>query len=434
MNVEQERSRSLWMQEGFVQERPLLADEKTDVLVIGGGIAGISTAYELMHQGVDVMIVDRGTIAGGMSARTSAHLSFVPDDYYHELISVRGEQNARAYFESQKAAVARIEAIVEGERVDCDFKRVDLFLYAPDRSGRKTLEKEIEAAQRIGVSGVDWADAPVAGHVEGCLRFPDQARFHPIKYLNTLSAMLKAAGVRVYAQTPVTSVEEKDGRVTAITDRGVRIEANAAVLATNTPFVDPIAIHTTQAPYRTYVIAATIPQAQAPDSLIWDTLDPYHYVRLQRSGGESFLIIGGEDHKTGTRNDAKRRLMRLERWARSRFPGLGEVRYSWSGQVYEPVDYAPFIGPSPSHERIFIVTGDSGSGLTMGVAASLILPDLIAGRQNPWTEIYDPSRKPHSVSARAPLSKRMSVRPGTSPNIYCRPRGQSELAATQDPS
>jgi Rieske Fe-S protein len=122
-------------------------------------------------------------------------------------------------------------------------------------------------------------------------------------------------------------------------------------------------------------------------------------VRLQRLRGDSFLIVGGEDHKTGTRNDAKRRLTRLERWARSRFPGLGEISYAWSGQVYEPVDHVPFIGPSPGHEKIFIVTGDSGSGLTMGVAASLILPDLIAGHQNAWTEIYDPSRKPHSLSA-----------------------------------
>jgi glycine/D-amino acid oxidase-like deaminating enzyme/nitrite reductase/ring-hydroxylating ferredoxin subunit len=387
------------MEQPLAQEQPLLTDEKTDVLVIGGGIAGLSTAYELMRQGVDVMVIDRGTIAGGMSARTSAHLSFELDDYYHELISLRGEENARTYFESQRAAIARIEEIVERERIDCDFARVDLFLFAPDRSGRKTLEKEIEAAQRVGVPGVDWAEAPVAGDVEGCLRFPDQARFHPLKYLKAVAEVLKASGVRIYAHSPVLSVEETDGRVIATTEQGVTVRANAAVLATNTPFVDPVAIHTKQAPYRTYVIAATIAQGHAPDALIWDTLDPYHYVRLQRHGPDTLLIIGGEDHKTGTHNDARRRLTRLERWARARFPNLGEVRYAWSGQVYESVDYVPFIGRNPGHERIFVVTGDSGSGLTMGVAASLILPDLIAGRENPWVELYDPSRKPHSLSA-----------------------------------
>jgi Rieske Fe-S protein len=164
-------------------------------------------------------------------------------------------------------------------------------------------------------------------------------------------------------------------------------------LATNTPFVDPVSIHTKQAPYRTYVIAVSIPRGAVPDALIWDTLDPYHYVRQQKQGREALLIVGGEDHKTGTEDTGKQRLRRLERWARGRFPGLGEVRYAWSGQIYETVDAVQFIGRNPGLKNIFLVTGDSGSGLTTGVAASLIIPDLIAGKKNSWAELYEPSRK-----------------------------------------
>jgi glycine/D-amino acid oxidase-like deaminating enzyme len=393
MNAEQERSRSIWMQKPLPRKAPLRRNIKTDVLVVGAGIAGLSVAYELMKRGAEVAIVDRGVIGGGMTARTSAHLSFQTDDFYHELISVRGEPMARLYYQSQKAAVDRIEALCEKEGIACDFARVDLFVYAPDEEGRRTLEKEIDATKRIGFKGVNWADAPVAGHTEGALRFPNQARFHPLKYLTGLSKILDARGVEIYLGTNIESIDETEDGIVAKTTSGHRIEARAAIMATNTPFVGPAAIHTKQAPYRSYVIAAPIPRGSVPDALIWDTLDPYHYVRLQKQGRETLLIVGGEDHKTGTEDTGKQRVKRLERWARSRFPGIGEVRYAWSGQVYEPADSVQFIGAAPEHEKIFMVSGDSGDGLTGGVAASLILPDLIAGKKNPWAELYDPSRK-----------------------------------------
>ncbi len=393
MNAEQERSRSLWMQQPLPRKPRLNRDIKTGVLVVGAGIAGISTAYELTRQGADVVVVDRGAIGGGMTARTSAHLSFVPDDYFDELISLRGEAMARAYYESQKAAVDRIEALCEEEGIRCDFARLNLFIYAPDEKGRRTLEKEIEAAKRIGFRGVDWADAPVAGHTEGTLRFPNQARFHPLKYLLALAKKVEERGADIYGDTNIVSVEESENGIVAKTSSGHRIEAAAAVLATNTPFVGPATFHTKQAPYRTYVIAAPIARSLVPDALIWDTLDPYHYVRLQKQGRETLLIVGGEDNKTGTEDTGKQRLKRLERWARKRFAGMGDVRYGWSGQVYEPVDAVQFIGAAPRQEAIFMVSGDSGSGLTSGVTASLILPDLIAGKKNPWAELYDPSRK-----------------------------------------
>jgi glycine/D-amino acid oxidase-like deaminating enzyme/nitrite reductase/ring-hydroxylating ferredoxin subunit len=267
-------------------------------------------------------------------------------------------------------------------------------LFAPDKNGRKHLEKEYEAVQRLGLPGVSWADAPLAGRSEGALRFPNQARFHPLKYLSGLARAVEAAGGRIHGDTVVTDVDEGDRRVTCKTESGRTIVADAVVVATNSPFVDRITIHTKQAPYRTYIVAMTIAKSKGPDALIWDTLDPYHYVRRYEGEREDLLIVGGEDHKTGTADDAKQRLRRLESWARKRFPEVKDVRQQWSGQVYEPVDDVQFIGRYPGHKRIYVVTGDSGSGLTMGVTASLLIPDLIAKRKNPWTEVYDPARKP----------------------------------------
>jgi glycine/D-amino acid oxidase-like deaminating enzyme/nitrite reductase/ring-hydroxylating ferredoxin subunit len=394
MNVDHERSRSLWM-DAAPEQRPALAEDiRTKVLVIGAGISGLSTAYELTRAGVEVVVLDRGSIGTGMTARTSAHLAFESDDFYHELISVRGEDAARQYFESQKAAVDRIEEIAKREAIACDFARLALFFFAPDKDGRKHLEKEYEAVQRIGLPNVAWADAPVAGKTEGALRFPDQGRFHPLKYLSGLARAIEAAGGRIHGDTVVSEVEEGDRRVTCKTVSGRTIIAESVVVATNSPFVDRITIHTKQAPYRTYIVTMSIAKSKGPDALIWDTLDPYHYVRRYEGAREDLLIIGGEDHKTGTADDAKQRLRRLESWARKRFPDVKELRHQWSGQVFEPVDNVQFIGLYPGHKRIYLVTGDSGSGLTMGVTASLLLSDLIAKRKNPWTQVYDPARKP----------------------------------------
>ena len=342
--------------------------------------------------------MDRGAIGGGMTARTSAHLSYAIDDFYHEVISANGEDSARQYMESQRAAVDRIEEISADENIDCSFARIDLFLFAPDHRGRRHLEQELEAAGRIGFAGVDWAEAPLQGSTQGCLRFPDQARFHPLLYLSGLSSAFETRGGQLYADTAIISVEETPQGVVARTEGGLTITAGSVVAATNAPFVNRLAVHSKQAPYRTYVITAPVPKGSVIDALIWDTEDPYHYVRLHPREKDDLLIIGGEDHKTGTADDAGHRVKRLEDWARNRFPMLGPVDAAWSGQIYEPVDYLPFIGRSPGHKRVFIVTGDSGEGLTTGVAASLILPDLMQNRKNSWAKPYNPTRKAKSPS------------------------------------
>lgn len=169
------------------------------------------------------------------------------------------------------------------------------------------------------------------------------------------------------------------------TASGYEIHAADVVVATNSPVNVQVAIHTKQAPYRTYAFAAKIAAGTLGDALYWDTLDPYHYVRLQPySADEDIVIIGGEDHKSGEANDGAQRLDALERWARERLPALGEVTHRWSGQVLEPVDFAGFIGRAPGEEHVFIVSGDSGQGITNGLVAGLLVTDLVTTGASPW--------------------------------------------------
>ncbi|PDT43558.1 MULTISPECIES: FAD-dependent oxidoreductase [Sinorhizobium] len=396
MNVQSERSQSLWMATA-AEHRPqlLAANERADVVVVGAGIAGLSVAYELCREGQSVIVVDRGALARGMTARTSAHLASVLDDFYHELIRLRGLEEARQYFRSQVAALDRVEQVQASENIECDFRRLDGYLFAASDEDVSILEREIDACHSLGFSGVAWDALPGTGDGgdRRCLRFPDQGRFHPLKYLDGLIRCIERDGGRLYAETPVVSVEEKDGETIVRTREGREIRARAAVIATNSPINDWIAVHTKQAPYRTYVIAGRVPSGSVVDALYWDTLDPYHYVRLQPSGADhDWLLVGGEDHKTGQVDDQPERLARLTEWAKSRFPQIGDPEFAWSGQVMEPVDHLAYIGRNPGNNNVFVVTGDSGEGLSNGVAGSLILRDLVMGRENIWAGIYQPSR------------------------------------------
>jgi glycine/D-amino acid oxidase-like deaminating enzyme/nitrite reductase/ring-hydroxylating ferredoxin subunit len=396
MNAVKEKSVSLWMNTARMETAaPLSRDEEADVVVVGSGIAGLSTAYELCLFDQSVIVLDRGELGGGMTSRTSAHLTSAIDDLYQELIKRRGPTEARSYLRSRLQAIDRIEEIQQSEAIDCDFQRLDGYLFPAKTADISTLEAEMDACRKIGFRGVKWVDeAPIPDAGTGrSLLFPHQARFHPRKYLAGLIRCIKREGGRLFANTPVVEFTEEKGRVVVTTGRGNVVRARAAVVATNSPINDWLAIHTKQAPYRTYVIAGRVPHGSVVDALYWDTLDPYHYVRLQPHDAKyDWLIVGGEDHKTGEADDADRRLAKIEAWARSLFPSLGRIEYRWSGQVLDPVDYLPYSGVNPGSDAIFIHTGDSGEGLTNGVVGSLVLRDLVRGRKNRTAAMFDPGR------------------------------------------
>jgi glycine/D-amino acid oxidase-like deaminating enzyme/nitrite reductase/ring-hydroxylating ferredoxin subunit len=396
MNVADERTRSIWMDTRVADASELSANAHADVVVIGSGIAGLSTAYELATRGLSVIVVDRGDIGSGMTARTTAHLVSALDDFYAELIKARDLATARTLYQSLAASIDRAEEIQAAENIDCDFRRLDGYLFLAPETSPSDLEDELEACRKLGIPAKDHRERiplQIDG-VHGAIRFPAQARFHPMKYLRGLAQAVQRRGGRLFANTCVTKVSEKDGAVSVETASGHTLTANSVVVATNSPVIDRVAIHTEQAPYRTFVIAGTLPRGSLPDALYWDTLEAYHYVRLQPlSDTEDAVIIGGEDYKSGEANDGERRFRALEEWARARIPALGQITHRWSGQVLEPADYVGFIGKNPGNEHVYIVSGDSGQGITNGIVAGILLSDLITEGQSPWCELYDPGRK-----------------------------------------
>jgi glycine/D-amino acid oxidase-like deaminating enzyme/nitrite reductase/ring-hydroxylating ferredoxin subunit len=382
--------------------RSLDQDVEVDVCIVGAGIAGLSTAYLLGQRGKRVVVVDDGPLASGMTQVTTAHLSNAIDDRFIEIERWHGEEGARLAAESHTAAINCIEQTAKELGADCDFERLDGYLFLAPGDPPDLIDRELAAARRAGLTDAEkFPKAPLDKFDSGpCIRFPNQARFHPLRYLAAIARAIEQQGGKIYTNIHADRVEGGDKAQVNVGPYVIR--AGAIVVATNSPINDLFAIHTKQAPYMTYVIGARVAKDSVTDALFWDTLDAYHYIRLQPmsvdpsldgAGNYDLLIVGGEDHKSGQADDSAMRHARLETWTRARFP-IDEIVFTWGGQVMETIDGLAFIGRNPlDHENVYIVTGDSGMGMTHGTIAGMLLTDLIMGRPNPWEKLYDPSRK-----------------------------------------
>lgn len=392
-------------------------DEEADVCIIGGGIAGLTTAYELLQSGRSVVVLEDGLLGGGMTCRTSAHLSAILDDRFAELERLRGPEAARMAAASHAAAIDRIEEIVSREKIECDFKRVSGYLFpGSERDAAEALaalDEELEAALKAGVTVEKFPRSPVRGFGDvPCLHFPGQGQFHPVRYIEGLARSVIARGGRI-RKAHATAIE--GGDPVHVRAGEYVVTAHSVVVATNVPVNNLVALHLKLAAYMTYVIAIRIPKGSVPTALYWDTDSPYHYIRVEKDHPENasvfpgrerdeepfdLLIVGGEDHRTGDLPEGTPPHAALEQWIRARIPSAGEVVWRWGGQVMETIDGLAYIGKNPlDRHNVYVVTGDSGMGLTHGTLAGMLLTDLITGRDNPWAELYDPSRTPLKATA-----------------------------------
>lgn len=390
-------TRSLWMEVELPAFPTLTSDKKVDVAIVGGGIAGLTCAYALSKLGKSVIVIDQGAIAGGQTARTTAHLSWVLGERYYELEKFFGKDGIKIIAESHAAAIDLIEKIIKEEKIDCDFERVDGYLFTPPEESKDILDKELATLKKIGmeVQKIERAPCCPSFDTETCLKFPKQAQFHVMKYLKGLTEAIVKQGGEIFSNTHAKHFED-GSPCTVKTESGFTITAGSIIVATCTPVNNRVFIHTKQAAYRTYAIAASIPKGSVQTGLFWDTMDPYHYVRLQKdlnNPDADWLIIGGEDHKTGQDPDIESKYSHLEKWAKKRFSMIKKIEHHWSGQVFETMDSIAFIGRNPEDKNIYIATGDCGNGITHGTIAGILLPDLILKKDHPWKNLYDPSRK-----------------------------------------
>jgi glycine/D-amino acid oxidase-like deaminating enzyme/nitrite reductase/ring-hydroxylating ferredoxin subunit len=382
--------------------KELAENIKTDVVIVGGGIAGITIAYCLVKSGKKVVIIEDGCIGSGETGRTTAHIVTALDDRYFEIEKMFGEKKTQLAAQSHARAIDFIESVVRNENIDCDFMRVPGYLFLHPSDKQTSLEKEYEAATKAGLEVQAVNGVPgMINETSSSLKFENQGQFHILKYIKTLADIIEKSGGMIFTSTHAKEIDHFG----VSTDKGFVVTADHIVVATNSPVNNKYTMHLKQFPYRTYVIAAKIKKGSVPNALWWDTGDhdanssipPYHFVRVQPlHEAYDLLISGGEDHPTGLPEGEhlteQERYQRIEEWTRQRFP-IEEVMYKWSGQIIEPMDSLAYIGRNPgAFDNIYIVTGDSGNGITHGTIAGMLITDLINGVKNEWEDLYDPKR------------------------------------------
>ncbi len=388
------KNESLWMasrDDGDFEE--LAGDIEVDVLIVGAGITGLTSAYLLKQSGRRVAVVEQHEIAQGETAHTTAHVTYVTDVRLSELVSKLGEDEARGFWEAGAAAMVEIQRIANELEIDCDLKEVPGYLFAAVdkdlQSEIKTLRQDAELAGEFNFDAVFVETDGLFGRP--AVRFPNQLKFHPVKYALAVAKAVHGDGSYVFTNTSGSHI---DGEKHELRTNAGTIRYDAVLAATHVPIqgergdFDAAFFQTKLAAYSTYAIAAEIPTS--PESLYWDTNDPYLYLRVDQHENATSVIIGGEDHKTGQNDDTASCYERLEAVLMKIFPEAKPYR-RWSGQVIETPDGLPYIGEVG--ERQYVATGFSGTGMTMGTFSAMLLRDLILGHPNPWAGLFDPARK-----------------------------------------
>lgn len=406
----------VWIHVEPYSKRPhftkLSQDLKTDVCIIGAGVAGISTAYELVRQGVQVVMIEAREVLSGETGRTSGHLSSSLDEGFTEIAAKHGEEGAKLAAASHTYALQRVGQIAQELGIECEYRRLpayDISMYPFGTKGHekdvKELAEESDKAKEVGLKAsyepgfkikgwdgkVDQRDAAITH---------DQATFHPTQYLVGLLKWLeKQDNFSCYTYTRAMDVEEKGHgllgfghkEVHITTEAGNTITCKNALEATCVP-LQKLSVVAEMEFMRTYCVAMRIPKKSYEDCMIYDSNDPYIYVRFTACDEkDDYIVVGGCDHKVG-QEDPTGRFEELEQWTRDRYTQVTSTDYKWSGQIFEAVDYLGFIGTNQGQDHVYVVTGDCGNGLTHGVLAGKLISDQMLGKENPWTKLYNPSR------------------------------------------
>lgn len=384
MFTEKDRLHSLWQNIKLPNFPQLNSNKSTEVCIVGGGIAGISIAYELNKRGYNIILLEASTIGSGQTGRTTAHLTYQPEESLSTFVKKLGKIKVKKFIQAHQEAITQIEKNIIKENIACDFKEVDGYFFTTKSN---SINNELRAIKKLNLGLQDVPEIPNFPQLGRAIKYPAQAQFHPLKYINGLLNSLQLHSSFVFENSPVKDFNILKNKIEVITKNNYIITAKYLVVATDTPINNRFHIHTKQAPYRTYVLGFNIdPDFTVP--LMWDDAAPYHYIRKFNST----LIIGGSDHKTGQMPD-ENPFVTLETWSRNKIPGLGEIKHQWSGQIYEPIDQVAYIGKNPGiGNNVFICTGAAGMGMTTGTIASQLIADLIQKKKNPFEKIFSPSR------------------------------------------
>ena len=376
-------------------------------------LSGISISYELINRGLTVVMLEAREVLSGETGRTSGHLAWDLDDGFTEIAAKHGAEATKKAFQSHQWASDHVGRIAKQLDIECEYRKLpgyDVSQYPKSdpkhEDDIKMLQQEVAKAKELGFQA-EWRPGYAVRGWDGKIDqrdaavFPDQATFHPTKYLiGVMKWLAEQPKFSCYTHSRASDVSEKGMKVLGLgskkvevtTEEGHIVTCKNAVEATCVP-LQKLSVVAEMEYMRTYCIAVRIPKGSVEDCLLYDSADAYKYIRMTKcDDNDDYMVIGGCDHKVGQHPQEEREYDELERWVRERFTHAGGVDYKWSGQIYDPIDYMAMIGKNPGCDQIYIVTGDSGNGLTHGVLAGRLIADEITGAENEWASVYNPKR------------------------------------------
>ncbi|MDQ4096021.1 MAG: FAD-dependent oxidoreductase [Actinomycetota bacterium] len=378
-----------------------------DVVVVGGGIVGLTAGLLLKRAGKKVAIIEANKIAHGVSGYTTAKVSAGHGLIYSQITKTLGAEAARIYGESNQAAIGRISSLIDELGVDCDFEPTDNYVYSESPDQVDSLKQEAEAARNAGLPATFTTESTLPFPVAGAVKWTEQAQFHPRKYFVALAEAIDGDGSFVFEHTAATSLKEDSPCVVGTPD--ATISADQVILATHYPTFDRGLFFAKVAPYRAYVVTAKIDSDKAPHGMWITSTSPTRSVRTTPYEDGRLLIITGEGHKVGQEAEPEKRYAALEEWTRSRFD-IRSLEYRWSTQDNQSVDHVPYVGRlTRSSENVFTATGFAGWGMTNGTMSAMLLSDLVQGIDNPWMGLYDSNRFNPAAAAKEFVKENVNV-------------------------
>ncbi|RJF99093.1 FAD-dependent oxidoreductase [Noviherbaspirillum saxi] len=367
----------------------LAAEIDVDVAIIGGGITGITTAALLASSNLRIAVLEAAQVGSGSTGHSTGNLYATVDQHLHKLSAKWGELKTRQVVDSRLRAIDVIENLTRTLGLKCGFSRQPWTLYSmqADASMDAVIENEYQAATRFGLRARLGIDLPLPYPVHKALVVSNQAQFHPLAYVRQLAAAIRSPRCEVYEMSPVTDIDEDTGLIKTLQGR---VHAQHIVMATHTPLGISL-LHTELGVYREYAVAAPLLEPQLGGGIFWSAGPEKHSTRLVEHEGMPHVLIIGEKHKTGQKEDAQAAYLKLEAILRRSFK-IGDIAYRWSAQQYRPADGMPYIGKNGDKSRIYHATGFAADGLTYGTVAAMVIADEVTGVANDYAELYTPRR------------------------------------------
>lgn len=399
LNMDFNNTQSYWLDSTEQVSYPALEEDiKVDVVVIGGGMVGITTAYFLKQKGLRVAIVEVDRILQGTTAHTTAKITSQHSLIYDKLQRQMGKEKAHQYAEANEFAIYTIGQIIKENNIQCDFSWQSSYVYTQSEQYIQKIMDEVTAASGLGIKASFVNSIPLPLSIKGAVRFEAQAQFHPRKYLLSLSKDIPGKGSHIFEKTKAVDIQEGIP-ATVITDKGRKIEADHVVIASHYPFYDAKGLYFTRLyAERSYIIGVKIKES-FPGGMYINAENPTRSLRYQDYRGEQMILVAGDHHKTGHGQATSTHYQNLKDFASKTFT-LEDVLYHWSAQDCMTLDGVPYIGHLTSGTpNIYIATGFGKWGMTSSTVAALIIKDLILEKPNPWLEVYSPSRSISLTSA-----------------------------------